>query len=103
METRRRQLNSYLAGLLQNQLIHHDDRCSELVYWFLHPTDNFRQFMRRTNVSVTKLLGYAPPVFLAKKLITKVNLDGPGCRARVLLNPAGRFVESSGEGGTDAS
>eukprot|EP00039_Didymoeca_costata_P029980 m.27398 g.27398 ORF g.27398 m.27398 type:complete len:1012 (-) comp7890_c0_seq1:27-3062(-) len=48
IERRRRALNGFLSELLGNPLIHTDPRCTELLYWFLHPSDenNFKNLSR---------------------------------------------------------
>ena len=50
IEQRRRSLATYLSELLANPITHSDPRCTELLYWFLHPDDNgeFKKLTKRS-------------------------------------------------------
>ena len=50
IEQRRRALGTYLSELLANPFTHNDPRCTELLYWFLHPADEgrFKKLTKRS-------------------------------------------------------
>eukprot|EP00053_Salpingoeca_punica_P017728 m.171383 g.171383 ORF g.171383 m.171383 type:complete len:995 (+) comp17270_c0_seq2:240-3224(+) len=77
VEQRCKGLNRFLQSILENNWIHSDPRCAKAVHAFLQPGDEWKQFERNhsSQSSVSKVLNYVPPVWVAKKIMSKSEGD----------------------------